>query len=182
MADPPGVHHVKSLTQSQSTGTNSRPSGSIPPLVQQTKTRHARLSSSRASISHLTTNPSNPSFQPSSSGAASGYANNATPDRVHFHSLAHGVVKSRQGSVLSRGSLLKTDYFASGIYPYILFYWFSSCLLWSSSSDWHVIFFTGRAQSLTHHLQGAPNFRSASYNIFGVRNLGFILSSWCSPV
>ncbi|MBW0461895.1 hypothetical protein O181_001610 [Austropuccinia psidii MF-1] len=55
-----------------------------------------------------------------------------------FHHLANGVVKSRQGSVLSRGSLLKTDHFASG-----------------------------RAKALTHHLQGAPNFRPSVYDIYG---------------
>ncbi|KAG0151897.1 hypothetical protein CROQUDRAFT_36078 [Cronartium quercuum f. sp. fusiforme G11] len=60
------------------------------------------------------------------------------PDPDRFLRLAVGVVKGRQGSVLSRGSLLKTDHWASG-----------------------------RAQALAHHLQGAPNFRPAAYNIFG---------------
>ncbi|CAH7666719.1 inositol hexakisphosphate-domain-containing protein [Phakopsora pachyrhizi] len=60
------------------------------------------------------------------------------PDPDQFHRLAVGVVNSRQGSVLGRGSLLKTDHWASG-----------------------------RAKSLTHHLQGSPNFRSSAYNIFG---------------
>ncbi|KAH9824387.1 inositol hexakisphosphate-domain-containing protein [Melampsora americana] len=64
--------------------------------------------------------------------------NIAVPDPEGFLRLAAGVVKGRQGSVLSRGSLLKTDHWASG-----------------------------RAQTLAHHLQGAPNFRPAVCNIFG---------------
>jgi len=140
MADPPGSVPMKPLTQS--TGKNSRPSGSIPPVVHDTRSHHPRFSSSRASISHLGSHQLPQSHQTLDHRSGfphdHSFTNNATPDRVHFHNLAHGVVKSRQGSVLSRGSLLKTDYFASG-----------------------------RAQSLTHHLQGAPNFRSASYNIFG---------------
>ncbi|OAV90528.1 hypothetical protein PTTG_02608 [Puccinia triticina 1-1 BBBD Race 1] len=129
MANIPESLPMRSTTHS--TGKNSRPTGSIPP---KTQTHHPRTSSSRASISHLASNQLPQSYQPFSST----FSSSAVPDRLHFHNIANGVVKSRQGSVLNRGSLLKTDYFASG-----------------------------RAQSLTHHLQGAPNFRSASYNIFG---------------
>ncbi|KNZ49561.1 hypothetical protein VP01_493g4 [Puccinia sorghi] len=151
----PGSVPMKPLTQS--TGKNSRPSGSIPPVVHNTRSHHPKFSSSSASISHIGSHQSPQSHQTLNPRSAvphdHSFTNNATPDRVHFHNLAHGVVKSRQGSVLSRGSLLKTDYFASGI------------------DNFHSQQFSlglCRAQSLTHHLQGAPNFRSASYNIFGV--------------
>lgn len=60
------------------------------------------------------------------------------PDRLLR--LGPAVVKGRQGAVLSRGFLLKTDHWASG-----------------------------RAKDLQHHLQGAPNFRAADLGIFGVR-------------
>ncbi|KAI9625974.1 hypothetical protein H4Q26_015962 [Puccinia striiformis f. sp. tritici PST-130] len=129
MLDPPGSVPMKALAQSTS-------ASSATPIQQsqsQSQSQHTRTASGRASIGHI------PSTQlPRSSQPIKPRITTGTPDRLHFHNLANGVVKSRQGSVLSRGSLLKTDYFASG-----------------------------RAQSLTHHLQGAPNFRSASYNIFG---------------
>ncbi|KAJ3362184.1 hypothetical protein HDU91_003541 [Kappamyces sp. JEL0680] len=51
----------------------------------------------------------------------------------------NAVVKNRTGSVLSRGMILKSDHFETGVNP-----------------------------KLDIHLQGAPNFRMADLNIFGV--------------
>ncbi|KAG9015211.1 hypothetical protein FRB94_004330 [Tulasnella sp. JGI-2019a] len=60
---------------------------------------------------------------------------------AQLHKSAPGVVKTRQGSVLSRGFILKTDYYPSG-----------------------------RALELDISLQGAPNFRQnkSAMNVYGV--------------
>lgn len=68
------------------------------------------------------------------------------------------VVKSRTGSVLSRGMILKTDHYPSGAY--------FACQMKSYVIDSTI----GRALDLDLNVHGAPNFRSSrqgSLNVFG---------------
>jgi hypothetical protein len=80
------------------------------------------------------------------------------PDLMpHLHRSAPSVVKTRSGSVLSRGFILKTDHYPSGELPDILS---------APSNDTH----TGRALDLDLNIHGAPNFRApriGSLNVYG---------------
>lgn len=75
----------------------------------------------------------------------------------HLHRSAPSVVKTRSGSVLSRGFILKTDHYPSGEWPIGSF---------APCADPH----TGRALDLDLNIHGAPNFRApriGSLNVFG---------------
>jgi hypothetical protein len=75
----------------------------------------------------------------------------------HLHRSAPSIVKTRSGSVLSRGFILKTDHYPSGKLSTHL----STTLIDSR---------TGRALDLDLNVHGAPNFRAprtGSLNVFG---------------
>ncbi len=75
----------------------------------------------------------------------------------HLHRSAPSIVKTRSGSVLSRGFILKTDHYPSGE---------PRTNLLVPSVDPH----TGRALDLDLNIHGAPNFRAprvGSLNVFG---------------
>jgi hypothetical protein len=75
----------------------------------------------------------------------------------HLHRSAPSIVKTRSGSVLSRGFILKTDHYPSGELPIGL-----------SAPSTHP--HTGRALDLDLNIHGAPNFRApriGSLNVFG---------------
>jgi hypothetical protein len=75
----------------------------------------------------------------------------------HLHRSAPSIVKTRSGSVLSRGFILKTDHYPSGEL---------SIGLSAPSTHTH----TGRALDLDLNIHGAPNFRApriGSLNVFG---------------
>jgi hypothetical protein len=80
------------------------------------------------------------------------------PDLMpHLHRSAPSVVKTRSGSVLSRGFILKTDHYPSGE---------SLISLSAPTTNPH----TGRALDLDLNIHGAPNFRApriGSLNVFG---------------
>jgi hypothetical protein len=80
------------------------------------------------------------------------------PDLMpHLHRSAPSVVKTRSGSVLSRGFILKTDHYPSG-----------ESLISLSAPSTHP--HTGRALDLDLNIHGAPNFRApriGSLNVFG---------------
>lgn len=116
-ADPTVVgfhgHHRSRTTQDISI---SSPGISLAPLsnrAQRPSGRHLRssLSNSQGTPANFaaTAKPASSHRLPTSPESAI-----ADPDPERFLRLAAGVVKARQGSVLSRGSLLKTDYWASG--------------------------------------------------------------------
>ena len=78
---------------------------------------------------------------------------------AHLHRSAPSVVKTRSGSVLSRGFILKTDHYPSGKPPNHLFAPFYG-------PAYHI----GRALDLDLNVHGAPNFRAprvGSLNVFG---------------
>ena len=69
------------------------------------------------------------------------------------------VVKTRSGSVLSRGFILKTDHYPSGVYSFFFVDIVSNITM------------VGRALDLDLNVHGAPNFRSPrqdGLNVFGV--------------
>lgn len=72
------------------------------------------------------------------------------PDPSSLLRLAGGVVKSRNGQVLSRGYILKSDFQAPSIYPVEG----SSLAATQDVND-------------SIHLRGAPNFRTANLGVFG---------------
>lgn len=75
----------------------------------------------------------------------------------HLHRSAPSIVKTRSGSVLSRGFILKTDHYPSGESM-------------SSPSSPSTDPYTGRALDLDLNVHGAPNFRAprtGSLNVFG---------------
>ncbi len=75
----------------------------------------------------------------------------------HLHRSAPSIVKTRSGSVLSRGFILKTDHYPSGELPVDSL---------TPFTDPH----TGRALDLDLNIHGAPNFRAprvGSLNVFG---------------
>jgi hypothetical protein len=77
----------------------------------------------------------------------------------HLHRSAPSIVKTRSGSVLSRGFILKTDYYPSGG-------WVIQQRVLSRLTDAHI----GRALDLDLNVHGAPNFRAprtGSLNVFG---------------
>ena len=76
----------------------------------------------------------------------------------HLHRSAPSIVKTRSGSVLSRGFILKTDHYPSGES--------ASSLIHTLLTDAHI----GRALDLDLNVHGAPNFRAprtGSLNVFG---------------
>jgi hypothetical protein len=75
----------------------------------------------------------------------------------HLHRSAPSIVKTRSGSVLSRGFILKTDHYPSGELPVDSL---------TPFTNRH----TGRALDLDLNIHGAPNFRAprvGSLNVFG---------------
>ena len=79
---------------------------------------------------------------------------------LHLHRSAPSVVKTRSGSVLSRGFILKTDHYPSGKPQIKLFAPFAN------PHTYHI----GRALDLDLNIHGAPNFRAprvGSLNVFG---------------
>ncbi len=71
------------------------------------------------------------------------------------------IVKTRSGSVLSRGVILKTDHYPSGTHTRYI----SLCMLRADQRD------TGRALDLEINVHGAPNFRAprqGNLNVYGV--------------
>ena len=75
-----------------------------------------------------------------------------------LHRSAPSIVKTRSGSVLSRGFILKTDHYPSGESE--------SSLILTLLTDAHI----GRALDLDLNVHGAPNFRAprtGSLNVFG---------------
>lgn len=76
-----------------------------------------------------------------------------------LHRSEPSVVKTRIGSVLSRGMILKTDHYPSGMSAHPI----SSCQPYATITP-------GRALDLDLNVHGAPNFRSSrqeGLNVFG---------------
>ncbi|TPX58470.1 hypothetical protein SpCBS45565_g07990 [Spizellomyces sp. 'palustris'] len=83
--------------------------------------------------------PRKPSLRPTSADLSPAHSVPVVHDPAELLHSVNSVVKNRNGSVLCRQAILKSDHFDTGLNP-----------------------------RLDFHLQGAPNFRSADLNIFGV--------------
>lgn len=94
---------------------------------------------------------------------------NPTENLRSLLDMVTSVVKTRTGSVLTRNTILKMDHFASGktlLGP----------LKHPKVSD---PFMIGTNTRLDFHLQGAPNFRVADLDVYGVAQP--TVSRWLDP-
>jgi len=128
---------------------NEARSSSIPPRLTQ---RHAHSDSSRSGSGR-------PSSRASSWDRGDSGSSLDTDMMTVLHRSEPSVVKTRSGSVLSRGMILKTDHYPSGMPLFLVLY----RLIQVSGTP-------GRALDLELNVHGAPNFRSSrqgGLNVFG---------------
>ncbi|GAA5800781.1 hypothetical protein HPULCUR_006219 [Helicostylum pulchrum] len=78
-----------------------------------------------------------------------------TQDPRRLLDAVKNLMRTRHGSVLSRNTILKMDHFEKGMHTQIIKKKISNI-------------FVGTNSKLDFHLQGAPNFRVAELNVYGV--------------
>ncbi|KAI8971777.1 inositol hexakisphosphate-domain-containing protein [Mycotypha africana] len=137
----PNSFHFENLTSSVN-DSSRKPNKFVPPRIEEIRTASSSLPRSAMNSPRLSpTRPGTP-INPEEDGRVSPTSLAQvmeSQDPHHLLDIVKNLVRTRHGSVLSRNTILKMDHFEKGVNT-----------------------------KLDFHLQGAPNFRVAALNVYGV--------------